>query len=165
MENLAIWLSAISAFFAAIAALANLGQARRASQGNEVNVYLAMVERYSTEEMRKALIALAHLWLDSNGNISSEEVKTWLNSEDLKRYSRVVNSYFINCARLYEAGLISRKLFRILIYYPGLNIFYQVSVPIGLMGNPHHNAGSYVPILKSVAKSHGNGKIYMMKTD
>ncbi len=70
MEQWAIVLSAISAFFAAIAATANWGQARKTSQANEVNVYLEMQTQYASLEMRTALSQLARFWTDNDGLVS-----------------------------------------------------------------------------------------------
>ena len=125
---------------------------------------MAMAERYGTEEMRIALVALANLWVDHDGNVGEEVLKTWLDSEELKKHCRIVNNYFENCAMLYEAGLISKNLLRTLVCCPGLNIFYKISAPIVLMSNPHHNAKSHIHLLKSVAAVHGDGKIHMNRS-
>jgi hypothetical protein len=162
--NWATMIAAISAFFSFAAAAANWHLARKASQNNKVNVYIAMAERYGTEEMRTALVALANLWVDHDGNIGEEALKSWLNSEELKKHCRIVNNYFENCAMLYEAGLISKNVLRTLVCYPGLNILYKVSGPILMMANPHHNVNSHIHVLKSVVAVHGDGKIHMNRS-
>jgi hypothetical protein len=114
--------------------------------------------------MRVALSSLAKFWIDNNGKVSEAlSAETYENPEDAKvirGYLRLVSSYFVNSARLFEAGLISRKLLRLLIAHPGLNVFYEVVVPMSLTKNPHHNSGTYVHLLKRIAKRHGDGKIY-----
>jgi hypothetical protein len=164
MEFWALGLSAVSAFFAAVAALANLAQAKKASQANEVNVYLGLLKEYRSEEMREALASMAKLYRDNAGNVvvwyTMEIQRNPENAQRLYGIARVITSYFVYCAKMYEAGFISKKTFRAIIFHPGINIFYQVAGPLSLAKYPHHDANVYVPILKSFVDKHGDGRIY-----
>ena len=164
MENLAIWLSAFSAFFAAVAAIANLAQARKAAQSTEVDVYLQMSDKYASPEMRNAISTLVDFWKDSKGDVvkyyNNEVASNPQAASGIRGHARYVSHYFVNIARLYEAKLISKHLFRILIYHPGLNIFYQVSVPLNITKNPNNDIATYVSVLKKVANRYGDGRIY-----
>ena len=57
MQNGVFALMALTATFAAVAAVANLFQATCSAQANEVNVYIEMQKIYSSEEMRAAILA------------------------------------------------------------------------------------------------------------
>jgi hypothetical protein len=54
---------------AAIAAIANLRQSQKAAQGNDVNIYLTMLNHYHSEEMRKANIILSAFWRETSKNL------------------------------------------------------------------------------------------------
>jgi hypothetical protein len=161
MENWAIVLSALSALFAAIAAGANLGQARKASQANEVNVYLGMLQEYRSEEMRVVLSNLASFWRESGGNIceyfKEETTKNPERATTLHEEARKLTSYFVNSARLFEGGFVSRRTLEFLISHPGLNVFYEVAAPLRLAKNPRDDVATYIPLLKSIVESHGDG--------
>jgi hypothetical protein len=164
MEHWAIVLSAISALFAAVAALANLGQAQRASQANEVNVYLSMLKEYRSEEMREAISTMASLFRMQNGAVAewyrAEALKDPQNAEKLYNTARVITSYFVHCAKLFETGFISKKVFENIISHPGINIFYQVATPLTLARNPKNDVRIYAPFLKRFVGQHGDGIIY-----
>ncbi len=164
MESWAFGLSAISAFFAAIAAIANLGQARKASQANEVNIYIALLKQYGTNEMREAIATMAKLFKQQNGRIvewyAGEYQRNPQSAENLYKMARPIVSHFVHCAILFESGLISKKLLREIISTPGLNVFYQVAVPLTLAGNPHNDVKNYMSVLKRCVDKHGDGLIY-----
>lgn len=164
MEATALYVAAASALFSALAAGATFFQASKASEANEVSVYLSMLDVYGASEMRTAIANLAAFrrsLLDREVDVGTAFQE--LASEDpdaataLRGYSRQLSAYFVNAARLQEGGLISRKLLRLLISHPGLNVFYEVAVPINLSKNPHHNSGRYARILKHVVIQHGDG--------
>jgi hypothetical protein len=161
MDNLAVWLSAISAFFAAMAALANLRQAGKAAEGNQVQVYLAMFNKYGAPEMRNSVLALVDFWEKHHKDVGSafrqELSHNRENALNIRGHSRVITFYFLHAAKLYEAGTISKKLLKLMITYPGLNVFYDVAVPINLAENPRHESRKYAAALKAVVPKYGEG--------
>jgi len=164
MQNWIFALMALTAVFAAVAAVANLFQAARSAQANEVNVYIEMQRVYSSEEMRTAILELALFWrthkdrFSSMGHAYGAEAKDDpKNAKILHGYSRLLSSYFVNAARLYETGLVSRKLLRALISQSGLNVFYDVAIPINRVENEYHNSGEYESLLRQVVPKHGAG--------
>lgn len=164
MDNWVFVLAAVSALASAIAALTSLAQARGTAQGNEVNAYLRLMEDYGDPAMREALLELGKFWRDRRENFpDSGSAWTALNSSDpnaakeIRSHARLVSNYFGSAARLYEAGLISRKLFRLLISRPGLNVYYEIVVPINVVRNPAGHTEHYVRVLKRVVKQYADG--------
>ena len=164
MENWVFVLAAVSAVASAIAALTSLAQARGTAQGNEVNAYLRLMEDYGDPAMREALLELGRFWRERRDSFpDSGAAWTALNASDpdaaktVRGHSRLVSNYFGSAARLYEAGLISRKLFRLLISRPGLNVYYDVVVPINVVRNPTGHTTHYVRVLKRVVKQYADG--------
>jgi hypothetical protein len=100
-ESLAIALSAISAFFAAVAATANWLQARKASQGNEVEVYLEMSKKWNSEEIRRSVSDLASFYKETGGDVAASYKQ--LQSEKQYKSGQIVQSDeivdFIFCRR------------------------------------------------------------------
>lgn len=161
------WLAGLTiatALFTAIAALANSIQARKAAQANNVSVYLEMLKDYGSPAMREAISSLAAFWRARRSeypNVADAYrayIRTHADGDRVLRgHSRLLSAYFVNIARLYEAKVISRQFTELLIAHPGLNVFYDVAVPINLEKNPHHNSGKYATLLKQVLPKHGAG--------
>ncbi|HYD86236.1 MAG TPA: hypothetical protein VEA80_02065 [Vitreimonas sp.] len=164
MENWVFGLAAVSAVASAIAALTSLAQARGTAQGNEVNAYLRLMEDYGDPAMREALLELGRFWRERRDSFPDSGA-AWiaLNETDpdaakaIRGHSRLVSNYFGSSARLYEAGLISRKLFRLLISRPGLNVYYEIVVPINVVRNPAEHSAHYVRLMKRVVKQYADG--------
>lgn len=164
METWPLALAAFSAFFASVAAVASLLQARRAAQSNEVNVYLAMSDEYRSDEMRTAISCLANFWREQNeaqGDVvSAFKVLMEQNpraASEVRGQCRLLSGYFVDAARLYKGRFISPNIFKLMIAHPGLNVFYEVAVPINRYKNPHHNSVKYAPVIRSVLEKHGSG--------
>lgn len=164
MDNWVFILAAISALASAIAAMTSLAQARGTAQGNEVNAYLRLMEDYGDPAMREALLELGKFWRDRRESFpDSGAAWTALNASDpdaakeVRGHTRLVSNYFGSAARLYEVGLISRKLFRLLISRPGLNVYYEIVVPINVVRNPAGHTAHYVRVLKRVVKQYADG--------
>jgi hypothetical protein len=162
LHTWALALTAISAICAAAAALASLLQARRSAQGNEVNVYLTLMREYGSKEMRESIAELARFRRERDGQAIADALVNELSlnpkrASELKGHARALSAFFVNAARLHEGNFISRKLLVSLISRPGLNVFYEVAVPINLAKNPRHTSGDYVAALKKVVPGHGGG--------
>ena len=164
MDDWVFVLAAVSALASAIAAFTSLAQAKGTAQGNEVSAYLRLMEDYGDPAMREALLELGKFWRERKGSFTDAGA-AWsaLNEADpdaanaVRRHSRLVSNYFGNAARLFEAGLISRKLFRLLISRPGLNVYYEIVVPINVVRNPAGHTAHYVRLLKRVVKQYADG--------
>ena len=64
-------------------------------------------------------------WLRQLGNNSTEAAA-------VEAARRRVKGYFVKAARLYSNSLISKDALRAVAFVNGLNIFYDVVVPLGL---------------------------------
>ncbi|MCX7358264.1 MAG: hypothetical protein NT015_09000 [Alphaproteobacteria bacterium] len=164
MEDFVFMLAAVSAFASAVAALTSLAQARGTVQGNEVNVYLRLMEDYNAPSMREALYALGAFWRDHQSKFSEPGV-AWLemNSSDpekakeVRGHARLVSNFFGSAARLYEAGFVSKRLFRLLILRPGLNVYYVIVAPINVVRSPNGETMHYLRVLKRVVPQYADG--------
>ncbi len=162
--NIATIAAAVSAAASAMAALGALGQVRKAAQASEANAYLQLTDRYSSPEMRDSIIALAKLWRVAQAR-GTTVLGTYLHlldadkivADTLFSHCRRVSSYFIDTTRLYTAGLISKKVFMLAIAHPGINIFYEVAVPLNEHKAGGHNSMWAMTELKKVLPVHGGG--------
>lgn len=131
----AMWVAVVSAAFAAVAALATLWVARGTTRGNEVQVFLEFSDRYRGQEVRNAIRLLAGFWRD---NQDIGVAKAWLDlrgsddtfAEEIAAACRLLGSYFDFAIQLYDLGLVSKPVVRELINHPGLNVYYEVVVPV-----------------------------------
>lgn len=164
MDDWVFVLAAVSALASAVAALTSLAQARGTAQANEVNAYLRLMEDYSAPSMRESLYELGAFWRDNKDSFPDTGA-AWahLNTLDpdraktIRGHARPVSNYFGSAARLYEAGLISKKLFRLLISRPGLNVYYSIVVPINVTRNPKGHTTHYFRVLKGVVRQYADG--------
>ena len=164
------WFAAISAAFAAVAALANLWIARRATKSNEVNIFLEFSDRYRDPKIRDAVKTLAEFW---RSNKDAGVAHAWLElkhsndaqADEISSASRILGGYFLHAAQLYNLRLVSKPVVRELISRPGLNIFYEVVAPITLAQQPSDNSGRversiwtrHLKTLRKLRRKYGNG--------
>lgn len=155
--------AAVSAGAAAIAAGANWLQSRHAARANSVTVYLEMMKEYTSPEMRTAISDLATFWerlergqsvADAYRDLSTHKPER---AAELRGMSRMASYYFVNAAKLFEAKMIDEALLKLLVTQSGLNVFYDVAVPINLVRNPNDNSSRYAQLLKTVVPVHGSG--------
>lgn len=161
MEGQATLVAAASAVASAIAAGAAWIQVLRLSQSNEVSAFLHLMDQYAQPEMRLAvseLSKMARIARLKNQTIIDHYLSLDQESSDkIRGMSRVVSSYFVDCVRLYELDLISRKLFYAACYHPGVNVFYEICVPLNKYKNGGHNSVRAKRVLKVLIPQHGNG--------
>lgn len=116
----------------------NAAKASRAAVEAQA-VYSAMSD-YFQPEMAEALRTL-RAWAEKHGNnfatIWLQEFKA-RNHEALEvdRARRQLKGYFVKAARLRSGGLIEDNAFRAVAYVHGLNLYYDVVVPLDLALNP-----------------------------
>ena len=154
-------IAVVSAIASAIAAAAAWIQVYRLSQSNEVSAFLHLMDQYAKPEMQTAVRGLSKLWRVSQ--LKDQSIVTHYSSldenssEHIRGLSRTVSSYFVDCVRLYELGLISRKLFYAACYHPGINVFYEICVPLNKHKNGGHNSVRAMKVLKVLVQQHGDG--------
>ena len=136
MDSAGLWIAMLSAFFAATAAIASLLQVRGAVKSTEVSVFLEFTDRYGQPEIRDAIALLSKFWRDRRGACDLGQIWLGLRESDPKQFdqlrqaSRLVANHFYFTALLFCDGMISRRLALRLIDVPGLNVFYEVILPI-----------------------------------
>jgi hypothetical protein len=165
MQDYVFALAAISALASAVAAMTSLVQARGATHANEVNVYLRLMEDYGSPAMQEALLALGRYWRERKEGAFANAGEAWLADSQrdeevartVRRHARVVSHFFSSAARMYEGGFISRKLLRLLISRPGLNVYYDVVAPINMRRSPKGETFSHIRTLKKVLPKYGDG--------
>jgi len=157
-------LTAASAVAAALAAIASLLQVRSAAHGNEIDAYLRLMQDYGSPEMRGAISDLAAFWRDRRESFETageaflaERERDPDAASKLRGQCRLLTSFFGNAARLHDTGFISRRLFRLLISRPGLNVYYDVCEPINLARNPTGHSKKYGAVLRRVVRQYGDG--------
>ena len=162
--NIATIAAAVSAAASAIAAFGALNQVRKSAQSSEANAYLQLQDRYSDPEMRESVVALAKLWrvAQARGTTVSQTYQHLLDADKivadtLFAHCRRLSSYFIDTTRLYAAGLISKKVLVLAIAHPGLNVFYEVAVPLNEHKAGGHNSLWAAGVLKAIMPAHGAG--------
>lgn len=126
-------IAAASAFASAIAAIAALLQVRKASLSNEASAYLQLISYYASPEMRTSISELSSHWraacqFDKSVVEHYLEIKKQDQNKAriIRGHCRLVSAYFIDSLRLYQAGLLSKKILKLAVAHPGLNVFYEV---------------------------------------
>ena len=162
--NIATIAAAVSAAASATAAFGALYQVRKSTQGSEANAYLTLMDRYSDPEMREAVVALAKLWrvAQARGTTVSQTYQHLLDADKivadtLFAHCRRLSGYFIDTTRLYTAKLISKPVLLLAIAHPGLNVFYEVAVPLNEHKAGGHNSLWAAGVLRRVMPVHGDG--------
>ncbi len=164
IANIATIFAAVSAVASATAAFGALFEVRKSAQASEANAYLQLQDRYSAPEMRESIVALAKLWQVAKAR-QTTVLATYIHlldadkivADTLFAHCRRLSSYFIDTTRLYTAGLISRKVFVLAIAHPGLNVFYEVALPLNEHKAGGHNSAWAAAILRKVTPVHGDG--------
>jgi hypothetical protein len=160
LGNVAIVYAATSAFFAAAAALAALYAGHWTRRQSEIEVYFYLRDRYLSPEMENAM-RLLWSWHDVHGHAVAE---AWLalkstNAEkyqELSRARRTVSRYFIDIARLYRYGQISRQLARMLTAVNGINCFLTIAVPMNEKHGTHFSR-QYIRTIKTIREKYESG--------
>ena len=120
-----------------------------------------MTDRYNQPEMQEALSALV-LWYKAN---PVNFVELWIVERDsgkpealqLEHHRRRIGRYFGDIARLYQSKMIDKRLAALVIDFPGLNVWYQIAVP---MSSAYAQRSSRsAAILKQILPQHGPGTI------
>lgn len=160
LGNVALVYAVVSAIFAASAALTSLYAGHWARRQSEIEVYFYLRDRYLTPEMENAFRTLWS-WHDAHGDSSAKDwmalrSKDYDKYQELSRARRTVSRYFIDIARLYSQGQISRRLARMLTAVNGLNCFLTVAVPMNEQHGTHFSE-EYVKVIKAIRSEYVSG--------
>jgi hypothetical protein len=153
--------AAVGAMAAAVFSYFSVHNAR---QSHYSAVYLDMAARYDSQEMRDAFNDL----LDWRKRYGADFANEWLarkreRMDDAMKANtarRIVARYFLNIARLLEIEAIDRKAAKQLAACYGLNVFYQIAVPLNrLIAEDTADFERLTRRLKGIRKSYANGEL------
>lgn len=162
---------AATSLFALFAVAAAFLQASAASDGNRAHLYVEFSERYTSEEMAKALVALSN-WHHARKDDPTRFV-AWARAKrandpgalELSRARRLVSRYYYDVAALHELGLIKRRFAHALLSSNGLNVFYLVCDPLNRAYQPEDRLNQHYRRLKRLRDKFGDGEIYDASRD
>jgi hypothetical protein len=153
--------AAVAAMAAAIFSYMGVRQARRTQQST---VYLSMAAQYDSEEMRKACNHLL-AWRRAHGErfeqIWSDQMATReVGAAETNTARRIVSRYFLNLAKLRRINAVDPESARLLADCYGLNVFYQIVVPLNL--RLAANAGDFNKLtneLRLIRREYAGGEL------
>lgn len=177
----------LMAFVAAwIGAQAAIRSLERAALDTAANAFLDLRNRYHAAEMGSAIKLLAEFAIP----IKEETADLWtrkLNADDfraigkilsthrdelspaerdeLKRATRLASGYFNDVGFLLKHKMLSPETTRSFLNVAGLNIFYEVCVPLQAVDNKNSASIEYARLLRTVMKRQGVGMIRYDSTD
>ncbi len=96
--------------------------------------------RYKTDDMSQAIKALTNWYYDHPADF----VELWLEKlrqgdaegKQLDLHRRTLSMFFIDIASLYKDRIISKRFARFVANQAGLNVFYEVVVPMNMSQRP-----------------------------
>lgn len=130
----------ITAVVGLVTAITSLVGVRNNRVMIEASLWPDFNRRYKTDEMSLAVKSLTNwyfdhptdfvaLWLDQLGDGSAE-------AKQLDLHRRTVSMFFVDIASLYRDRIISKRFAKFIANQAGLNVFYQVVVPMNMAQRP-----------------------------
>ncbi len=106
----------------------------------EASLWPDFNRRYKTDEMSQAIKALTNWYYDHPADF----VDLWLEklrtgdaeARQLDLHRRTLSMFFIDIASLYRDRIISKRFARFVANQAGLNVFYEVVVPMNMAQRP-----------------------------
>jgi hypothetical protein len=153
--------AAIAAMAAAAFSYLGIAHSRRAQQST---VYLGMAARYDSPDMRDAcnkLLAWKRLYGDRSAQAWSMGMSA--GSEDalaVNTARRIVARHFLNIAKLRKINAIDSASARLLAECYGLNVFYQIVVPMNeLLAADVRDFEALTQRLMKIRRTYANGEL------
>jgi hypothetical protein len=151
-DFLAAAFAVASIFIGVVAAVLSYKTLQFAQKAEEGQLYIKMMERYSSEEMLDSLQKLSAFW-SLNQNDLEPALKKWrlalLASDanaiiiDLARHR--VKYFYRDLMQLYQAGYFSRDLTKRILNPGGRHLFNNLVLPMENHRNQHLFDGEYSP--------------------
>ncbi len=158
------WVTAIIASISLVLSSAAFFVRRREEVVTQrAQFYLQFTDRYNTPEMHDALVKLMSHYIAHRADFASIFAEEFRSRTDLgiglDAARRLVNRYFVNIHDMYTNGLIDKQLASMLCNFQGLNIFYQVVVPMNeaKYGRLPNNQATFER-LKQLRSQYADGK-------
>ena len=161
-----------------IAAQGAIGALKTTALDTAANAFLTLREKYHSDEMRAAIKLLFDFAISTKeaaGSVWQEKLrvadfralgqllrpardrKSTDELSELKSAARMVTAYFDDVAFLVEHKIIKGKIVENFLNVPGLNIFYEVCVPLLALDNEHSPSIAYAHALRRHKKQQGSG--------
>lgn len=133
-EDIVLWSTALAAIAALAAAIAAFFQGRLAREANLATVFLGFTSRYDDPKITNAINALTS-WRKRAGAGFAE---TWVMkfeqrdalAVELNGARRDLNRYFDDIALAYDAGILGKRLARVVAAHYGLLVYFDIAVPM-----------------------------------
>ena len=145
MDQTAIpWIMLVSVIVAAISAGLSWRASQTAANLAATNLILKFRDQYASNEMFVDLRNL-RAWYDRHG--SSRFAKTWQqqlqqndpDAEIVDRSRRRVTSFFSDIIDLHDAGLVPKRIEKLLTHFAGFDLLYTVVEPLENALNPNYD--------------------------
>lgn len=123
-----------------VTAITSLFSVRNSRVMIEAQLWPDFNRRYKTDEMSQAIKALTNWHYDHPADF----VELWLEqlrqgdlgAKQLDSHRRTLSMFFLDIAALYKDRIISRRFARFVANQAGLNVFYEVVVPMNMAQRP-----------------------------
>jgi hypothetical protein len=155
---------AVAALGAMSAALFSYLSIRHAKRSQQSSVYLGMAARYDSPEMRDACNALL-AWKRQHGDAFAEVWSAGMAMREpeavqVNTARRIVARHFLNIAKLKKIDAIDREAARLLADCYGLNVFYQIAVPLNRrIASDVDDFEELTQRLRKIRKSYASGEL------
>ncbi|MFN3229454.1 MAG: hypothetical protein ACK41P_06345 [Asticcacaulis sp.] len=137
MDDMLLW-TLVSAVATVMTALTGvifwLISQRNQAKTDKAEFYVAFTQRYNSSDMHDALYRLMALYTHDRDSFVDRYLSAFMartqEGFEIERSRRIVSRYFNDIADLHRNKLIDRKLARMLCNFQGLNIYYNVVIPM-----------------------------------
>lgn len=156
-QDIALLLTAVSAFGAVGAAIGAHLSARATRNAAEGQLVSAFLNEYASPEMLRYLRIL-RIWESKQGDKFEEKWRKALESADDKALEvdqarRYVKSYFLKALRLYESSYVTEAFLKQIASVDGINIMYDIVEPLERALNPAYDKERFEKLRKLCGRS------------
>lgn len=148
--------TAVSAFAALIAAIASFMSSRATQRASEAQLFNDFIKEYGAQEIRDALRSLRQ-WQEENGaDFATKFVEAVQNGNahalEVDKDRRLIWNFFWKAYMLYSSKYISGKTLKQIGSVSGINLFYDIVVPIMEALDPLRYEITISPMIKAMKK-------------
>jgi hypothetical protein len=146
-QTVSLWLTAVAALGACLAAIASLLSARATRHASDGQLFTLLHEKYATDEMLWAVRTLRE-WESTQGpNRFAKWGDALLRGDErakqIDRARRYVKFYFFLPLRLYDGGLVKKRFVREVCRVAGLYTLFDVVEPLDKALSPKYDCVRY----------------------
>lgn len=141
-----------SIFIGIVAAILSYKSLQFAQKAEEGQLYIKMMERYSSEEMLTSLQKLGKFWSDNQNNleVAFKEWNTALTADDteakcIEQARHKIKYFYRDLMQLYQAGYFSKDLTKRILNSGGRHLFKNLVLPMEKYRNRFQFEGEFKP--------------------